>query len=136
MDGTYCHIVTMSSIQEFRKGDQQNMLQRPPFDQECSGEKLANTERRHSKRLRDRMKQDKKASEDESLTSPKKGQSAGGRKYKCGVKGLSGRAAGRKSEQERKRVEGSHKRRSKRLRWSVLKESRIGSLDTSSDSSS
>ena len=44
------------------------MLHRPPFDQECSEIKLANTERRHSKGLGGRMKNpDKKASEYELL---------------------------------------------------------------------
>ena len=44
------------------------MLHRPPFDQEQGGEKLADTERRCSKRLRDcSKKQSEKASEDASL---------------------------------------------------------------------
>ena len=52
-----------------------------------------------------------------------------GKKYKGGVTGLSGRAAAHTNEQERKNADGSHeRRRSKRLRKSVVKHSRIENL--------
>ena len=64
VDATYCHALTRSSTQEVRE-DRQNMLYRPPFDQEHSEIKLSSIDRRHSKRMRDHAKkQDKKSSED------------------------------------------------------------------------
>ena len=45
-----------------------------------------------------------------------------------------GRAAAHKSDQERKMVESSHERRSKRIKRSVLKDNGFESLDRSSDS--